>query len=551
VSEPLEVDFGEVDRVLERVQPLIAAPDHRLLTVTVHAFRQVTVVLDDKTTTIGRMRQMIFGKKSEKSRDVLKPTAASTERPPREKPKRAAPPRGHGRNSLEAYSGAAMVCVEHPQFEAGERCPECQKGKLHPFAPTQLIRITGQAALSATRFVLEKLRCGLCGMLFTAPLPAGVGKEKYAPSAVAMLAVVKYQLATPSNRLEELQASLGVPLPAGTQAQLIETRAKTLQPVFDALVYAAAQGRIFYNDDTTARVLELMPAARARKAQAPTQVPTPAPAATPTSARKAKAEPPRTGVFTTGIVVTSEEHRIALFFTGQKHAGENLAAVLAHRKPGLPAPIQICDALACNTVPACGTEVAHCNTHARRKMVDIVTRFPEECAWVIGIYRVVYENDQHCKRQELSAEARLAWHQTHSAGPMAELRRWCDEQFAQRRVEPNGALGKAIKYLTKHWDRLTLFLRKAGVPLDTNIVEQTLKTPILIRKNSLFFKTLKGAACADLFMSLIKTCRFHGVDAFHYLTSLLKYPAEIEQAPTQWLPWNYTQTLAALTANTS
>ena len=52
-------------------------------------------------------------------------------------------------------------------------------------------------------------------------------------------------------------------------------------------------------------------------------------------------------------------------------------------------------------------------------------------------------------------------------------------------------------------------------------------------------------------MSLIKTCRFHGVDAFHYLTSLLKYPAQIEQAPTQWLPWNYTQTLAALTANTS
>ena len=191
------------------------------------------------------------------------------------------------------------------------------------------------------------------------------------------------------------------------------------------------------------------------------------------------------------------------------------------------------------------------NTHARRKMVDIVTRFPEECAWVIGIYRVVYENDRHCKEQGLSAEARLAWHQTHSAGPMADLRRWCDEQFEQRRVEPNSALGKAIKYLTKHWGRLTLFLRKAGVPLDTNIVEQTLKTSILVRKNSLFFKTLKGAACADLFMSLIKTCRFHGVDAFHYLTSLLKHASKIQHAPEQWLPWNYTQTMAAHTENTS
>jgi transposase len=541
VSEPLEVDFDEVEVVLERVQPLIAAADHGVLTVTVHAFRQVAVVVEEKSTTIGRLRQMIFGKQSEKSRDVLKSASVSTARPHREKPKRAAPPPGHGRNNVEAYTGATTVCIKHPQFEAGERCPECQKGKLHPFAPTQLIRITGQAALSATRYVLEKLRCGLCGMLFTAPLPAGVSQEKYAPSAVAMLATMKYKLAAPSNRLEELQDSLGVPLPAGTQAQLLGNSAVTLQPVLKALIYCAAQGDLFINDDTSARILELMQAAKVLKAQATTGM----------SAGKDKADPPRTGVFTTAIVVTSAEHRIALFFTGPRHAGENLAAVLAHREPGLPAPIQVCDALACNTVPACGTEVAYCNTHARRKAVDIVTLFPEACAWVIGIYRVVYENDRHCKEQGLSAEARLAWHQTHSAGPMAELRRWCDEQFAQRRVEPNGALGKAIKYLTKHWDRLTLFLRKAGVPLDTNIVEQTLKTAILVRKNSLFFKTLKGAACADLFMSLIKTCRFHGVDAFHYLTSLLKYPAEIEQAPKQWLPWNYTQTLAALTANTS
>ncbi len=541
MSEPLEVDFGELDRVLERVQPLIATPDHRLLTVTVHAFRQVTVVLDEKTTTMGRLRRMIFGKKSEKSRDVLPATTTPAQGSPREKKQRTAPQSGHGRNGIEAYSGATTVCIKHPQFKAGERCPECQKGKLHPFAPTQLIRITGQAALSATRYVLEKLRCGVCGMLVTAPLPAGVSQEKYAPSAVAMLAAVKYQLATPSNRLEELQASLGVPLPAGTQAQLTDGGAKTLRPVLNAMIYVAAQGDVFYNDDTTARILELMQAPKALKARA----------STATSASKDTADPPRTGVFTTGIVVTSKEHRIALFFSGSQHAGENLAAVLARREPGLPAPIQVCDALACNTVPACGTEVANCNTHARRKMIDIVTRFPEQCAWVIGIYRVVYENDQHCKDQGLCAEARLAWHQTHSAGPMAELRRWCDEQFEQRRVEPNSALGKAIRYLTKHWEKLTLFLRKAGVPLDTNIVEQTLKTPLLVRKNSLFFKTLKGAGCADLYMSLIKTCRFHGVDACHYLTSLLTHAPEIQRAPEHWLPWNYTQTLAALTPNTS
>ena len=116
----------------------------------------------------------------------------------------------------------------------------------------------------------------------------------------------------------------------------------TLRPVHKALIYCAAQGDIFYNDDTSARILELMQQAKALKARASTQAPT----STATSAGKDAADPPRTGVFTTAVVVvTSAEHRIALFFTGPKHAGENLAAVLAHREPGLPAPIQVCDAL--------------------------------------------------------------------------------------------------------------------------------------------------------------------------------------------------------------
>jgi transposase len=289
VSEALEVDFAELQGALKRVQPLIAATDHRLFTRTVHTLHQVTVVLEDKRTRISRLRQMIFGKKSEKSRDVLTAATTPAQGSHREKKKRAAPPPGHGRNRVAAYSGAATVCIEHPQFEVGERCPECQKGKLYPFAPTQLIRITGQAALSATRYVLEKLRCGLCGMLFTAPLPAGVGKDKYAPSAVAMLAVVKYQLAVPSNRLEELQASLGVPLPAATQAQLLESGAKTLRPVFEALLYVAAQGSVFYNDDTSARILELM---RAAKAQAPTSKPAQQPNSATQTSRAPGSSPP-------------------------------------------------------------------------------------------------------------------------------------------------------------------------------------------------------------------------------------------------------------------
>lgn len=35
-------------------------------------------------------------------------------------------------------------------------------------------------------------------------------------------------------------------------------------------------------------------------------------------------------------------------------------------------------------------------------------------------------------------------------------------QFDKRLVEPNSALGGALRYLLNHWSGLTLFLRKAG-----------------------------------------------------------------------------------------
>ncbi len=50
----------------------------------------------------------------------------------------------------------------------------------------------------------------------------------------------------------------------------------------------------------------------------------------------------RTGVFTSGIVSTSQGWKIALYFIGRQHAGENLADVLKQRARHLGQPIQMC-----------------------------------------------------------------------------------------------------------------------------------------------------------------------------------------------------------------
>ena len=70
----------------------------------------------------------------------------------------------------------------------------------------------------------------------------------------------------------------------------------------------------------------------------------------------------------------------------------------------------------------------------------------------------------------MSAEERLVFHQEHSKPVMEKLHAWLGTQLDERLVEPNSGLGQAISYLLNHWSKLTLFLEKAGVPLDNNIV---------------------------------------------------------------------------------
>jgi transposase len=221
--------------------------------------------------------------------------------------------------------------------------------------------------------------------------------------------------------------------------------------------------------------------------------------------------------------------------------------VLKQRARELPAPIQMCDALSRNTLKGVETMLANCLSHGRRQFVEVAENFPEECRYVLETLGGVYHNDALAREQELSPQDRLRCHQEHSGPLMKELHAWMEAQFAEHRTEPNSGLGKAISYLLNHWLKLTLFLSQPGAPIDNNIVERALKKAILNRKNALFYKTLNGAGVGDLFMSLIHTCELNGANPFDYLTELQRHAAELKQTPSEWMPWNYRNTLATLT----
>ena len=177
--------------------------------------------------------------------------------------------------------------------------------------------------------------------------------------------------------------------------------------------------------------------------------------------------------------------------------------------------------------------------------MDVVSNFPEECRYVLESFAEVYGYDAQAEEHGLSAEKRLRFHQEHSGPVMEKLHAWLRAQLAEKKVEPNSSLGSAITYCLNHWERLTLFLRQAGAPLDNNIVERALKKSILHRKNSLFYKTENGAEVGDMFISLIHTRELNDANPFDYLIELQKHGEAVAENPSRWMPWNYHEVLVA------
>ena len=292
----MDVNLEELDRVLDHAREApLSEPDYEKLKAALHAL--VGMLPQPRTT--------------EKTKAVLEQSETPA---PKSDPE---PVKGHGRNGASSYTGAKRVAVPHPTLQAGDPCPGCEKGKVYPQKePRVLVRIVGQAPLAATLYELGRLRCNLCGEVFTAQEPEGIGPEKYDETTAAMIALLKYGSGVPFYRLEKLEQLLGIPLPASTQWEIVEEAAEMIQAARDELIRRAAQGEVLHNDDTSMRVLHL--------------------------AREPSDE--RTGVFTSGIVSTQPGQRIALYFTGRQHAGENLRDVLDHRAGQLPTPVQMCDA---------------------------------------------------------------------------------------------------------------------------------------------------------------------------------------------------------------
>lgn len=530
-----KINPNEVEQLIEKFQQdKLEERDKQMITSLLRTLLTLVAVLQQKKISIQRLKNMLFGKKSEKQKkdDAAKegsgsnPSAGEDQQAPgttKNEARESVPDdsdrpirRGHGRTAASAYAGAKKVPCHHRELSTGDKClaPDCQ-GRLWPVnRPHHFVQFTGNPTITATHYQLDVLKCAFCDKEYEAPLPAGVKPNRWDETADAAIVIQKIALATPFYRTAEMQRSCGIPLPASVQWERCEAVAEALKPVYEQMQQEAANGKIFYGDDTPVRIQELIKENEEKK----------------------KGE--RVGMHTTGVVVELFDGvRIALYDNSRQHAGEVLEELYKKRDGSLPPPIQMADALSCNW---CGEQeriVCKCLAHARRKFYELRKIYPGDCAYVLKQIGEIYQNE--AKTRGMNDAERLRYHQTHSGSVVEKLAGWMEERIAQKQVEPNSSLGKAIDYFQTHLEGLTAWLRCEGAPLDNNPAEQILKPPVMIRKNSYGYKTKKGAEVTAVLLSILHSCRLNGTNVWSYLVSVLRRSGEVNATPKQFLPWIY------------
>lgn len=433
------------------------------------------------------------------------------------------PTKNHGRYAAADYTGCSDVTVQHEYLRKGDRCPDCalamQNGKLY-VAPKWVIQLQGSPIITGTRYQCEHLRCSLCAREYQAALPPEIAtRPKYDETSRSSIAIARYYAGLPFKRLELLQSLQGIPVADATQWDQMQLLYAIALPVHRVLEQCAAQGDLVHYDDTPNRILE--------------------------------ANALKKAVHTTSFISMQGSHAIYLFYTSERYAAQNVELLLAERTCDEPF-FSMTDASSQNFPRRIDEELlarwilCFCLVHGRRKFYDIFNSFPVECECVLDIISQVYQHEAHCKKNQYTAQARLLYHQQHSTPLMESLHVWLNNQLLHRISEENSGLGQAIRYMLRHWIPLTQFLRHAGAPLDNSICEQAIKVAIRHRRNSLFYKTQKGAQVGDCLMSIIHTSAKNNVNIFDYLNALQRHAVQVQERPSLWLPWNYQEQLTLL-----
>ena len=527
-----DISKQELQELIERIEHAIehdlalSSDDLKLLLVAINTLCTLQQKIDQDDVTLYKLRKLLgIIQQSERRKKTKKEEVGKEKNPGGDKDK-TSKRKEKKKKKKKTTKAVAPVIVKHKiiNYNSGQQCPECTKGKLYKHAAGQLLRISGHAPYEAKQHLTERLRCNTCQYIVSAGLPAevlidGDPDQKYGHSARTMMAMHKFYSGMPYYHQENLNNLLGHTITASTIFDQCEHVANTVTPVFNCLKRIASGAYMFMLDDTHNRILSQQPELRQK--------------------RNAKGKVLRTGIYSSGLIsFLPDGNEVILFETSLGHAGEHLDSILASRDPKLSPPITMSDALS-NNNSIYDVIQSSCNAHSRRQFVDLEDKHPDTIEWILDKYSVIWQAEDEAVELKLSPTHRLEHHKEKSLPAMEEIKSWAEKEKESNNFEEHSGLGKAIKYFLKHYHKLVAFCKIENALLDNNRMEEKLKIIIRGRKLSHFYKSSIGAMIANILLSMIATAAQSGVNIFHYLQVLQQNAEKVRLSPDNWLPWNY------------
>lgn len=476
---------------------------------------------------LDKLRRMLFGQSSEKSRNKLENKILQAEKRMAELESRlkaaknclndnepvpdvpvdtvTAPkttPEKPTRNASRKPLPADLPRGTQTLLPADSVCPSCG-GELKVMGET----ISEQLEIINTAFkiietVRPKLACSQCDVIVQAPLPAKpVEGSRVGSSLLARILVDKYVEHTPLYRQSEIYARHGLALSRNTMVRWVAMMGNRLRPLYEALNQYVLQAGKVHTDDTPVRVLE-----------------------------------PGSGKTRTG--------RLWVYVRDDRNAG-SLVRVLSGPEGGHPQRhlsgyrgVLQADAYGgYDALYESGhIREAACMAHARRKIHDEHARRPTEMTNE-ALKRIAALYVIEAEIRGLSSAVRLAARKSRTVPLMRLLHDWLREQM--KTLSVHAEMAKAFGYMLKQWDALNEYCRNGQVEIDNNIGENALRTVAVGRKNYLFFGSDNGGEAAAIIYSLLGTCKLNGVEPEGWLREVI---GKINDWPSnrvdELLPWN-------------
>lgn len=164
-------------------------------------------------------------------------------------------------------------------------------------------------------------------------------------------------------------------------------------------------------------------------------------------------------------------------------------------------------------------ENIYCNAHARRKFKESSKSYKDESELFLWCYRKIY------RLEKLRADK--SYFEKHG---IDQIRQWQRSYFNimlkigdkyRFSYSEKSSLVKAIKYLSKNFNELTLFLKYEHVPIDNNSQERLMRAPVVGRKTWYGTHSKRGAKTNAIMFSLVESCKLNKVNPREYFKEIV------------------------------